>query len=167
MENSAYYAKCYRTLKKLGAPTSRWWCELVIDYGSEAFTCELCGCKKVRYVHVMEHADYPDKLRVGCICAGVMEGNILNAQKRDHEARLRSQRKSNYLKKQWAAISEDCWQLRYKHRHMSIERDVFYGREFFKLTIDGEQFQWKDNQRMTSFLTAQHLAFGLMEENYA
>lgn len=33
--------------------------------------------------------------------------------------------------------------------------------------ISGDQYQWKDNRRMTSFLTAQHFVFDLLEDYYA
>ena len=166
-ESSPYLAKCRRTLRELEAPLTGWRCIGVSDREMDDFTCELCGCTRVRYVHVMEHPEFPWELSTGCICAGIMEEDILGAKVREREARRRSQRKSNYLKKQWAAVSNRRWELRYKHRNLVIDTDSFRGRENYRLEIDGEGYHWKDNTRMTSFLSAQHLAFDLMDGTYA
>jgi hypothetical protein len=115
----------------------------------------------------MEHPTFPLTLSTGCICAGIMEEDILGAKKREREARRRSQRKSNYLKKEWIAVSEKRWELHYKHRDLVIDTDSFRGGEYYRLEIDGEGYQWKDNTRMTSFLVAQHFAFDIMDGTYA
>ena len=65
-----YTERCSEKLKAMGAPLVGWCCEDVIDWGEATFTCELCGYKNVRFVHVMVHKDFSGKLRVGCICAG-------------------------------------------------------------------------------------------------
>jgi hypothetical protein len=167
MASSKYYAKCQRMLEELGAPVSGWECSTVSDNETASFTCELCGCKGVRYIHVMKHPEYLDELSVGCICAGVMEGDILEAEKRAREAKNKSKRKSYYLKKQWVAVSENQWKLTYKKLPLVIERRIFCGHEYYILEIDGDGFHWKDNRRMTSFLTAQHYTFNLIGEHYA
>lgn len=167
LENSPYIAKCRRTLWELGAPLTGWRCVRVSDHESDDFTCELCGCTRVRYVHVMEHPEFSQMLSTGCICAGIMEEDILGAKEREREVRRRSQRKSNFLKKEWVEASEKRWVLRYKHRKLVIDTDSFRGREYYRLEIDGEGYHWKDNARMTSFLVAQHFAFDIMDGEYA
>lgn len=161
--SSGYIARCHATLKEMGAPLMDWECAEVVDHGEDNFTCELCDCKKVRYIHVMRHDDWPDALRVGCICAGVMEGDILAAKERDAAARRRSQRKSHYLGKRWDAIGEGVWKTNYKHRVITIERDSFRGHEYYVISMGGECYQWKENRRMTSFLAAQYFVFDLIE----
>ena len=165
--SSAYYARCVKKLESLGLPTSGWVCVEVIDLEEAEFTCELCGHEGIRYIHVMMHHACSRKLSVGCICAGIMEGNILAAKEREHEMRKRSQRKHSYLKRQWTEISEDCWQLKFRRRDISIQKREFRGSPFFTVCISGDQYQWKDNRRMTSFLTAQHFVFDLLEDYYA
>lgn len=159
-----YVYRCYKRLKELGAPLDGWTCAEVIDYEDEGFKCELCDYPSVRYVHVMVHHEYPDELQVGCICAGVMEGNIMAAKERDAQAKRRGQRKSNYLKKQWKAVGDDRWEVKYKRRAIAVERDCFYGREFYKIHLNDDQYHWKNNKRMDSFLAAQHYVFELIEE---
>ena len=167
LENSPYLAKCRRTLWELGAPLTGWRCVRVSDHESDDFTCELCKCTRVRYVHVMEHPQFPRTLSTGCICAGLLEDDVLGAKKREREARCRYQRKTNYLKKEWSAASEKRWELRYKRRKLVIDTDSFRGCEYYRLEIDGEGYHWKDNKRMTSFLVAQHFAIDIMDGEYA
>ena len=81
--------------------------------------------------------------------------------------RKRSQRKHNYLKRQWEETTEDCWRLKFRRRNISIQKREFRGSPFFTVCISGDQYQWKDNRRMTSFLTAQHFVFDLLEDYYA
>jgi hypothetical protein len=94
-----YIARCYRKLREYNAPLSGWYCVKVIDVaddGMDTAECELCGCRKVRYIHVMRHEDYFDDFRVGCICAGIMEGDILKAKDRERIFRNRRKRKENF-----------------------------------------------------------------------
>jgi hypothetical protein len=165
--SAAYLRRCHKALKEMGAPLENWYCVMVIDTGDDSFECELCGCKKVRYVHVMCHDDYNGQIRTGCICAGVMEGDILAAKERDEAAKRKTMRKSHYLKKEWDAVNSDCWRLKYKSRRISITRERFRGHDFFIIDIGGEVYHWKDNRHMGSFLTAQHYIFEIIdgEEN--
>ncbi len=167
MGSTQYIARCQKRLRALGAPDIGWRCMSIYDYETDSFTCELCGCSRVRYIHVMKHPEFSELLKVGCICAGVMEGDILAAQQREREAKNKSRRKSYYLKKPWNAISENRWEITHRKLPLAIERCSFRGHEYYNLDIDGDCFHWMDNRRMTSFLTAQHYAFNLMEEYYA
>ena len=94
LENSPYIAKCRRTLWELGAPLTGWRCVRVSDHESDDFTCELCGCTSA--VCPCDGApEFSQMLSTGCICAGIMEEDILGAKEREREVRRRSQRKSN------------------------------------------------------------------------
>ena len=89
--SKAYLAKCLRRLKEWGAPLEDWRCVDLIDMceGDDEDTsptfakCDLCDCHKVRFVHVMDHPLYLEEVRVGCICAGIMEGDVLAAKERE------------------------------------------------------------------------------------
>jgi hypothetical protein len=99
-------------LEEYGAPLSGWYCVEVIDIADETddedetTECELCGCQKVRYVHVMRHDDYFDDFRVGCICAGIMEGDILEAKDRERRFKNRQKRKLNFPRRKWRSSPE-------------------------------------------------------------
>ena len=68
--DSACVRRCHNVLKALDAPLEGWFCVGVLDHGVDSFTCELCDCKKVRYIHAMRHEHYLANIKVGCICAG-------------------------------------------------------------------------------------------------
>lgn len=58
--NEAYISRCVRSLKAMGLPLDGWRCKEVVDVKEEdkdadLATCSLCGCSKVRYLHIMEH----------------------------------------------------------------------------------------------------------------
>lgn len=158
-----YIRRCHKRLKELGAPLEHWHCECVIDGESDDFICELCGCQKVRYIHVMVHPEYDGAIHVGCICAGIMEGDLIAARARDDAAKRKSQRRANFRKKKWAGSDGRSWITRYKNRHVVIERDSFRGRDFFKISIDSEKYQWRNNQRVKTLEDAKLYVFELID----
>ena len=126
ISKSIYYARCLRRLKELGAPLSGWRCVGVTDVcdgdlDASLFTCELCDCDKVRYVHTMQHKDYPGDICVGCICAGVMENDIPAAQERERVLRNRAKRKSAFLKRKWKQCGDGEWSIQYRGQQLRIE----------------------------------------------
>lgn len=32
-------------------------------------TCQACEKQEIRFVHILDHPDYPESIRVGCVCA--------------------------------------------------------------------------------------------------
>jgi len=150
------------------APISGWDCIYTYDALDEGwipgnnaglFTCELCGCKKVRYVHVMHNNDFYENLYVGCICAGVMEGDVLQACEREQLIRNRARRKQSYLKRQWRVNSRGNQTLRYKGKDIVVFKlgaglGVMYGSEK-ALRYRGKSIE--------NFLTAVHAAFDLVD----
>jgi hypothetical protein len=39
-----------------------------LSYGDYE-SCEFCGQEQIRFVHTLQHVDYPNEIRVGCICS--------------------------------------------------------------------------------------------------
>jgi hypothetical protein len=76
-----------------GVPHRGWSCIDTEDLGSPDLVCEMCERQDVRYVHYMQHPDYPSVLQCGCICAGHMEENLTGAQRRDETMRSASRRR--------------------------------------------------------------------------
>jgi hypothetical protein len=68
-----------------GVPHRGWSCVDVEDLGEPNEICEMCEQAEVRYVHVMQHAEWEGELRVGCICAGRMEQDYKRAVEREAE----------------------------------------------------------------------------------
>ena len=116
--SEAYKRRCLKALSEIGAPISGWKCRRVIDTEFADKTCELCNCEKVRFLHLMWHPEWFEDIEVGCICAGLMEGDVLAAVARDKEAKNRSHRRQNFYSKKW---SRNCYggkhylHLHYKH----------------------------------------------------
>lgn len=123
-----YIARCLKTLKEMEAPLEGWICTNVIDEVNDTFTCELCDCKKVRFVHVMEHDDYYTHLAVGCICAGVMESDLFAAEERDRKMKNRAKRKRNFIKHTWKDSGDGVFTRTYKKKKLTIKD---YDGEFY------------------------------------
>jgi hypothetical protein len=84
-----------------GAPHKGWICVDVEDLGSPDHVCEMCEVSVVRYVHAMKHSDYAGPLRVGCICAGRVDRNIIGARKRDDAFKASRKRRVRWLSREW------------------------------------------------------------------
>lgn len=82
-------------------PHSGWTCTLVEDLGQPDETCQMCEVQEIRYVHTMEHPDYPDPLHVGCICAGNMEQDYAAAAEREKRLRDLARRRASWAKRRW------------------------------------------------------------------
>src|SRR5271165_3475344 len=84
-----------------GVPQRGWECTYIEDLGEPAATCEMCEAITIRYVHHMEHPDYADTLRCGCICAGYMEQDPAGAREREKSFKNRLSRRSKWLLRKW------------------------------------------------------------------
>jgi hypothetical protein len=56
--------------------------------------CEMCEFAEIRYVHIMQHPDYPETLRVGCVCAENMGDEYARDREKDFRKESRA-RKAN------------------------------------------------------------------------
>jgi hypothetical protein len=56
----------------------------------------MCEVQEIRYVHTLEHPDYPQVLRVGCICAMNMEGDYVGPRQREDRLKRRAMRKVSW-----------------------------------------------------------------------
>ena len=59
----------------------------VIDTETAEANCEMCGNERVRYVHIMAHTDYSERLNVGCVCAEKMADDYVNPRRRERALR--------------------------------------------------------------------------------
>lgn len=85
----------------LGVPHRGWECSDIEDLGEPSAECEMCESQVIRYVHHMVHSDYPDPLKVGCVCAGHMEGNLVASRKREASMRSRAGKRRRWLSRSW------------------------------------------------------------------
>lgn len=84
-----------------GVPHKGWRCVDIEELEEQDHLCEMCETRLVRFVPVMEHDDYDDVLRVGCVCAGHMEEDLVGARKREAAYRNDRSRRSRWLQRRW------------------------------------------------------------------
>ncbi len=84
-----------------GVPHSGWTCVDIEDLGKPQSDCEMCESQTIRYVHHMEHPDYPNVLEVGCVCAGHMEGDISASRAREASMRSRAAKRKRWTSRAW------------------------------------------------------------------
>ncbi|MDW1679932.1 hypothetical protein [Vibrio sp. Vb5029] len=85
----------------LGVPHKGWCCVHIEDLESTDQTCEMCESQEIRYVHHMQHDNYPLILKVGCICSGHMENDISAAKLRERTVKNWSSRRKRWLTRSW------------------------------------------------------------------
>jgi hypothetical protein len=61
----------------------------------------MCESVEIRYVHFMEHPDYPDTLGVGCICAENMENDYINPRLRERHLKSNIRRRESWSRREW------------------------------------------------------------------
>lgn len=160
---SGYSQRCIAKLESIGAPRCGWICEDVITMDSATCTCELCNYDRIRFVHVMVHPRWTEKFHVGCVCDGTMSGNMLAAQERDDAAKRREIRRSSFFKKQWGEQTLGFWVLAKTRNAITAGKGSFRGRDFYKVTVEGELYQWWENRRIETLEMAKTVAFEVLE----
>ncbi len=154
-----YESKCLKKLKELGAPLEEWDCVEMIDGELPTFECELCGYEKVRYIHTMRHVDFERDLRVGCICAGVMEGDELAAKERDRKMKNRAKRRRNFIKKEWEKRRYGLYTLEYKGHRLAIEEV----NAKYRCSSDESYTWYYKDKHIRDFLSACYAVFDLVD----
>lgn len=84
-----------------GVPHKGWRCVDIEELDEQDHLCEMCEARLIRFVHAMEHDDYDDVLRVGCVCAGHMEEDLVGARRREAAYRNDRSRRSRWLQRRW------------------------------------------------------------------
>ena len=160
-----YIRRCQKRLKEWGAPLSDWYCLYVVDITEneeDYATCELCDCSKVRFIHVMSHDKYFENIDVGCICAGIMEGDILVAEERERKFRNRANRKKNFIKKEWTPNQGGGYRMKYKGEWIFIYPSR-YDSGTFGVVVKKETVWRYKKKAIRDLLSAAHLAFDLID----
>jgi hypothetical protein len=121
-----------------GVPHKGWICADMEDLGRERTICEMCERQEIRYVHHMEHPDYPSALRVGCICAEHMEEDYTTPKRRERELVKRQEQRLAWTQTEWRTyrLGNKC--LTFK-RHVFTVWKVRGGIFFWRVT--GPQLQ--------------------------
>ncbi len=89
-----------------GVPHRGWTCVDIEDLGAPEKTCEMCESQVIRYVHSMQHPEYPETLAAGCVCAGHMEENVAAARDREDRVKSRAGKRKRWLSRDWNTSSK-------------------------------------------------------------
>lgn len=154
-----YIARCLKQLREWKAPLGNWRCVEMIDGEAAEFECELCGYPAVRFIHVMEHDEYFEKVSVGCICAGIMEGDIMAARERDRKMKNRARRKQNFPNRKWKMARSGAHYVKYHDKHVFINRDG----SGYNCCCNGRRTGKYHGKPITDFISACYAAFDLAD----
>ena len=127
--DKSYFARCQKILREWGAPLSGWHCQGVYDVREDD----------------------------SCICAGVMEGDILAARERERLMRNRSKRKRSFPERKWEQTTHG-WRLTYHGKQILIGRSR-RNPKHLGVKCRG-QIVWTYKEKpITNFLSAAYAAF--------
>ena len=164
-----YLAKCQKRLKEWRAPLDGWYCKKIIDVREDdeeapLATCELCDCSKVRFIHVMDHKLYFEEICVGCICAGVMQGDILAAKERERQMKNRAKRRKNFVAGEWKETASMGALRTYTrmHRGQRIWISVYPGNRHYVRCNEKSISRYK-GRPIRDFYSAVYAAFDLAD----
>ena len=113
-----------------GVPHRGWHCVDVEDFGEPSQLCQMCEGVDIRYVHRMQHPDYPDVLAVGCVCAEHMEEDYAGPRRREEHLRSAARRRASWARRGWnlSAKGELLSQCRGLQHHYLPLRPPLQGR---------------------------------------
>lgn len=84
-----------------GVPHRGWKCVDIVDLEDDRQVCEMCQSREVRFAHVMLNPRFDGELRVGCVCAGHMEGDVQAAALRERRLKGVRARRAKWLSRTW------------------------------------------------------------------
>lgn len=116
-------------------PKTGWECVGITDLGKPIGICEMCGHQIIRYVHHMKHPQYR-MLKVGCVCAGKMEGDIEKAKRREQEFKNKEARRETFLNKVWKVSKNQNLYLKMKDHLLILYRNPTTNK--WNFSVDGK-----------------------------
>lgn len=155
---------------RVGIPHKGWICIGVedvaesVDYDEdiEYEQCEMCGNEKIRYVHIMQHPDFPEELHVGCVCAEKMSGDYVNPRRDEKRLRKRAARRTNFNKREWNCNpAKRTYSKKYKGEYITMMENRYGNWGIF---FANKRFWEYKGRRMNSFEEAERVAFDIFEE---
>lgn len=146
-----------------GIPHKGWKLVDCIDLGANGSgsngiryeSCEMCNQERIRYVHILRHPNYPNEIRVGCVCACKMTGDYDTPHEFEKKLHNRFLRKNNFLKQNWIRNPNGNLVLHYKNETITaIERNCSYGFVFkgnWVWSYQGRKIQDLDTLKLAAF----------------
>lgn len=86
-------------------------------------SCEFCDHTQIRYVHILEHPNFPDTIEVGCECAEQLTEDYANPQSRERDLRNRASRRVKFPeRKGWKVSPKGNPWIDYEDHHIIVIR---------------------------------------------
>src|SRR5690606_22099214 len=90
-------------------PRSGWDCIAIVDMLEETVKCEACQSTTIRFAHVLTHPQSKRHLKVGCVCAGYLLGDLGMARAGDERARTIAAKRARWTNRQWRISRSGDW----------------------------------------------------------
>lgn len=120
---------------------------------TEYESCMMCGNEKIRYVHIVEHFEVNETLRVGCVCAEKMTNDYHNPKRLEQKLRNRASRRTNWKNRRWKRSFNGNSYLNIDGHFVLIYRDKKTLK--YKVAIDKtfgkKSFNTNDEAKMAAF----------------
>ena len=126
----------------VGVPHKGWSCVDIEDLGSPEIQCEMCESQTIRYVHHMQHPTYPHILKVGCVCGGHMESDLLAAQLRETSMKNRASKRKRWLSRKWK---------------LSLKGNQYLKTDGYRITVYERDSRWGATVSKEDNLITRHL----------
>ena len=104
--------------------------------------CEACSRQEIRYVHILRHDNYPNDIRVGCVCAeNLIEGYC--GKEKERKAR----RLHNFINnKRWSINQYGNFTISYKQYTVEIcPIENVYKVSICKIPVQNNK--WKNGEK--------------------
>ena len=118
-------------------------------------TCEMCHNERIRYVHILRHPDYPEMIRVGCVCAEKLTNNYVAPRNIENALRNRASRRKYFLKQNWYTNAKGNLVLKYKGEYITAVQK--YGH--YSCVYQGRWTNEYHGRRITDLETLKLAAF--------
>jgi hypothetical protein len=119
-------------------PHKGWHCKNIVDTGCAKSKCEMCGNGTVRYVHYLEHDNYPDLIEVGSECSRKLAENYSMASFLDTYIKKYPTEKITWANKNWKISRSGNPYLQYNDYTITIYKDKYKLGNFKFITVKKE-----------------------------
>ena len=119
-----------------GFSETGWRCVGITDMGSPSAKCQLCERQIVRYVHHMESKN-GERLDVGCVCAGKLEGNLEKAKDRERDFKSKQSRQVAFMQTKLSKSKNGNLYLKI-NGHVLVLLEDRYHNNCWRYAIDGD-----------------------------
>jgi hypothetical protein len=123
---------------KDGVPHKGWNCRNVTDTGQATSKCEMCGNGTVRYVHYLEHDEFPDVIKVGSECSKKLAENYSIASWVEKRIKSHPSERAKWSSKAWKISRSGNPYLKYEDYLITIFKDRYDVGKYKFMTVKKE-----------------------------